>query len=120
MMLRLLWQVGSSAGSPYAPAAEACSHPALLILPRSPYITALPEQLPCGWALPPAELAAALAGLGSLADGWQPQVAAAAAAVQQRCEAAAAAYGPELGGITAAEVWWALGQVVSRCFGSGG
>ncbi|KAI7846423.1 hypothetical protein COHA_000036 [Chlorella ohadii] len=84
-----------------------------------PYIAALPEGLPCGWALPPAELAATLAGLGSLADGWQPKIAAAAAAVQQRCEAAAAAYGPELGGVTAAEVRWALGHVVSRCFGSG-
>lgn len=87
---------------------------------RWPYIAALPEELPCGWALPPAELSAALAGLGSLADGWQPQVAAAAAAVQRRCETAAAAWGPELGGVTAAEVRWALGQVVSRCFGSGG
>lgn len=87
---------------------------------RWPYIAALPEGLPCGWALPPAELAATLAGLGSLADGWQPKIAAAAAALQQRCEAAAAAYGPELGGVTAAEVRWALGHVVSRCFGSGG
>lgn len=87
---------------------------------RWPYIAALPEELPCGWALPPTDLSAALAGLGSLADGWQPQVEAAAVAVQQRCEAAAAAWGHELGGVTAAEVRWGLGQVVSRSFGSGG
>ena len=87
--------------------------------PRWPYIAALGPDLPCGWALPPPALAAALAGLGSLAHGWQPQVAAAAEAVQQRCEAAAAAYGPELGGLTAAEVRWALGHVASRCFGAG-
>lgn len=83
-----------------------------------PYIAALPEEPPCGWALGESDLAAALATLGRQADGWEPLVRAAAAAVQQQCDAAAGAYGPALG-VTAADVRWALGQVVSRAFGSG-
>lgn len=84
-----------------------------------PYIAALPEEPPCAWAMPPACLGAALEELGSLAAGWGPAVRAASAAVDRRCEAAAAAYGAALGGVTAADMRWALGHVVSRSFGSG-
>lgn len=84
------------------------------------YIASLPADIPCGWALGPAQLAAELRELGPLAAGWEARVAEAAAVVGQRCEAAAAAYGPELGGLEAGELRWALGQVVSRCFGTGG
>ena len=84
-----------------------------------PYVAALSDDPPCGWALAPHQLDASLAALGSLAGGWAPRVHAAAAAVQQRCEAAAQSYGDELG-VLAGDVRWALGHVVSRCFGSGG
>lgn len=84
-----------------------------------PYVAALSDDPPCGWALAPHQLDASLAALGSLAGGWAPRVHAAAAAVQQRCEAAAQSYGDELG-VSAGDVRWALGHVVSRCFGSGG
>ena len=83
-----------------------------------PYIAALPEEPPCGWALGQQQLNASLEVLGGLAQGWAPQVAAASSAVGQRAEAAAAAYGAELG-LSAGDVRWALGHVVSRCFGSG-
>jgi hypothetical protein len=83
-----------------------------------PYIAVLPEEPPCGWALDQPQLRASLAALGGLAEGWAPQVAAASAAVGQRAEAAAAAYGSELG-LSAGDVRWALGHVFSRCFGSG-
>lgn len=86
--------------------------------PWWPYIAALPRDIPCGWALSPIQLEAALEDLGGLSAGWRPQVQAAATAVQQRCEAAAAAYGAPLG-VAAEDVRWALGHVVSRCFGSG-
>lgn len=84
----------------------------------APYIASLPDDVPTGWALPPQQLAAELAALGRLAEGWQPRVAAAAAAVRQRAEAAEAAYGEALG-VTAGDVRWAVGHVLSRCFGSG-
>ncbi|KAL4444060.1 hypothetical protein ABPG75_011797 [Micractinium tetrahymenae] len=54
-----------------------------------------------------------------MASGWAPRVQAAAAAVERQAAAAAAAYGEQLGGVTAEDIRWALGQVVSRCFGSG-
>ena len=85
----------------------------------APYIAALPEEVPCGWALAPDQLTAALGALGPQAAAWRAPVEAAAASVAQRCEAAAAAYGQELGGLGAEELRWALGQVVSRCFGAG-
>lgn len=84
-----------------------------------PYIAALSPLPPCGWALPAQQLHAELAELGSMAAGWEPRVQAAAAAVERQAQAAAAAYGGHLGGVDAADVRWALGHVLSRCFGSG-
>lgn len=83
-----------------------------------PYIAALGDGIPCGWAMNQEQLSASLAALGSQAAGWEPRVQAAAEAVQQRCKAAVAACGPELG-VSAEELRWALGHVMSRCFGSG-
>jgi hypothetical protein len=44
---------------------------------------------------------------------------AAVEAVSAKCAAAADVFGPALGGITASEVAWAYGQVVSRAFATG-
>jgi hypothetical protein len=86
--------------------------------PWQPYIAALPSDIPCGWALSQDQLGAKLAALGSMAADWGPRVRAAADAVQGRVDAAAAAWGTELG-VSAVDLRWALGHVVSRCFGSG-
>lgn len=83
-----------------------------------PYIAALPTDIPCGWALSQEQLAAQLAALGSMASGWGPRVQAAAEAVQRRLDTAAAAWGDELR-VSVEDLRWGLGQVVSRCFGSG-
>lgn len=87
--------------------------------PWWPYIAALPEDIPCGWALSQKQLAAELAALGSMASDWAPQVRAAAAAVDRQAASAVATWGKELS-VSAADVRWALGHVVSRSFGSGG
>lgn len=84
----------------------------------APYIASLPDDAPCVWALDQQQLDAELAQLGSMANGWAPKVQAAAAGVQRTAEAAAAAWGAELG-LTAADVRWGLGQVMSRSYGSG-
>jgi hypothetical protein len=84
----------------------------------APYIASLPDDAPCVWALDQQQLDAELAQLGSMAKGWAPKVQAAAAGVQRTAEAAAAAWGAELG-LTAADVRWGLGQVMSRSYGSG-
>lgn len=86
--------------------------------PWWPYIAALPEDIPCGWALSQKQLAAELAALGSMASDWAPQVRAAAAAVDRQAASAVATWGKELS-VSAADVRWALGHVVSRSFGSG-
>lgn len=85
-----------------------------------PYIAALPPSPPCGWAMPAKQLAAELAGLEPMAAGWAERVQVAAAAVERQAQAVAAAYGEQLGGLVADDISWALGHVLSRCFGSGG
>ncbi|EFN56780.1 hypothetical protein CHLNCDRAFT_51553 [Chlorella variabilis] len=71
--------------------------------PWWPYIAALPEDIPCGWALSQKQLAAELAALGSMASDWAPQVRAAAAAVDRQAASAVATWGKELS-VSAADV----------------
>lgn len=106
------------------------------------YISTLPEQPPCAWystvaqqllgKLPySSQESRALqqqvkSGIaqGSFAQHSTPDIGAAAlataaAAVAAKCAAAADVFGSALGGISAAEVAWAFGQVASRAFATG-
>jgi hypothetical protein len=95
----------------------------------APYISDLPEAPPCSWysaVLPQVrawdgpqqkEPAAAVAADGN--KSASAKAAAAAAAVAAKCTAAAAVFGCALGGLTAEELAWAYGQVVSRAFSMG-
>jgi hypothetical protein len=103
----------------------------------APYIASLPADPPCAWHMAPARLAAALDGLaaarggGGGSDGgggggdatlparWAAAVEAAGRVARARAAALAGAYGAPLG-VDAAGVAWAMGHVVSRCFGRGG
>jgi hypothetical protein len=87
----------------------------------APFLATLPPRPPCAWAMPAAELDAALAGLGARATGgWRAAVADAARAVAVGVERALAAAAPRGGGaLSAAELRWALGQVASRSYGGG-
>jgi hypothetical protein len=79
-----------------------------------PYIASLPDEPPCGW------FAALQQQQQQQQQSTPDAVAAAAAAVLAKCRAAAAIYGPALGGcICTTDVVWAYGQVVSRSFGDG-
>lgn len=108
------------------------------------YISNLPERPPCAWfdsvdqqltvnnnaanshsssamsRSPSAAAAAIPAAGGAAALDSKTLEAAAAAAVAAKCAAAAGVFDGALGGITAAEVAWAYGQVVSRAFATGG
>lgn len=97
-----------------------------------PYISSLPDKPPCAWYdrveqqtrqgnsdssggdSSPDGAAAAAVVVGPSAFG------AAVSAVAAKCSAAAALFGPALGGLGAAEVAWAYGQVASRAFATGG
>jgi hypothetical protein len=98
-----------------------------------PYISNLPNRPPCAWydIVEHAALQGSLpnvTGLRTTAtapaapqEALQPDtLQAAASAVAAKCAAAAAVFGTALGGITAAEVAWAYGQVASRAFATSG
>lgn len=102
------------------------------------YISSLPERPPCAWfdaveqqLLRPAtstqeskqeqQWFASMAGsAGAAAAALDAStLAAAASAVAAKCRAAADVFGAALGGVSAAEIAWAYGQVVSRAFATG-
>jgi hypothetical protein len=107
------------------------------------YISTLPTKPPCAWfdavehrllAKQTANLqqpqAASASNTSAAADAAGNRAVhaslgptpfkAAVKAVSAKCAAAADVFGPALGGITASEVAWAYGQVVSRSFATGG
>jgi hypothetical protein len=96
-----------------------------------PYISSLPEQPPCAWfdtveqqLLHPAtdrplDAAQQQSCTGPAAALDPSTLAAAASAVAAKCRAAADVFGAALGGVSAAEIAWAYGQVVSRAFATG-
>jgi hypothetical protein len=133
------WLV-AAAGRPAAPAAappvaevDALSRLALLLAherakgPASfwaPYIASLPDAPPCAWLMAREQLEGALAAVNDGAAGaaarsarWAAAVGSAAAVMRRRAASLAAAYGAALG-VDVEGVVWALGHVVSRCFGS--
>ncbi|MEW5302743.1 MAG: hypothetical protein WDW36_005493 [Sanguina aurantia] len=84
-----------------------------------PYITSLPLAPPCAWAMPPSQLSAALAQLkqqGMQTDGWAAGIADHRACMVQLAEASVRGFGSALG-VEGADVFWALGQVMSRSYG---
>ncbi|GLC41194.1 hypothetical protein PLESTB_001528200 [Pleodorina starrii] len=84
----------------------------------APYVRSLPASPPCAWALTDAELSRALAALGPGTAGWERAVAAARRSVYQRAEQTVQRYGRHLPGeLSADDVVWAMGQVLSRSFG---
>lgn len=98
-----------------------------------PYISNLPNSPPCAWydIVEHAALHGSLPNLSgpctTATAPATPQEAlqldalqAAASAVAAKCAAAAHMFGTALGGITAAEVAWAYGQVASRAFATSG
>lgn len=94
-----------------------------------PYISSLPEQPPCAWfevveqqllghsTYKPSESSQAQQQQEQAVDA--ATLASAASAVAAKCAAAADVFGAALGGISAAEIAWAYGQVVSRAFATG-
>jgi hypothetical protein len=78
-----------------------------------PYVSSLPAQLPCAWALPAPDLDQALAELGPVAGpAWRAEVAKARSAVEQRCARALAQWRHKLESeVDEGDVVWALGQV---------
>jgi hypothetical protein len=83
----------------------------------SPYIETLPDQPTCGWHLPPAALAAALASAGLDAAAWAPRVAAHRADVQASAADVADEYGDALE-VGLDDYLWALATVACRAHGA--
>jgi hypothetical protein len=94
----------------------------------SPYIASLPDEPPCAWLLRLDELRSRVRDLlaarnaADAADAalerWVSTIERAGRAPRARAASLAATYGPALG-VDAADVEWALAQVVSRAFGGG-
>lgn len=85
-----------------------------------PYIAVLPQQPPNAWMMEEAELLAALQQLGPAAAGWGPAVLEARQTVDSQAAAVGREYGRILSGVDKVGMRWAMGQVLSRCFGAEG
>ncbi|KAG1677337.1 hypothetical protein FOA52_010716 [Chlamydomonas sp. UWO 241] len=88
----------------------------------APYVSSLPHELPCAWALPPDELEARLQALAPRlgregVDAWRAQVDASRASMQAHAAGAVARYGSFFP-LEADVFTWAMGTVLSRAFSS--
>ncbi|KAL0023407.1 hypothetical protein WJX79_006595 [Trebouxia sp. C0005] len=85
-----------------------------------PYLGLLPEQPGCAWLMHPEELTQALQQVkqlvGAEAQDWESKVQDAKDAVNFQASAMATAYSKELN-VSADDILWGMGQVLSRCFG---